>query len=63
MLMAVQHDEITVRENPPKLDTLSWVLARHALEILDECVLAIGHTWVVLDVGGSDLPANGLRRV
>src|SRR5688572_19739619 len=63
MLMTVQNNETTVGENPPKLHMLSGVLARHALKILDECFLAIRDRWVVLGVGVSDVPTNGLRWV
>ena len=63
MLMTVEDHEIAVGENPSKLDMLSRVVARHALEILDECVLAVRDGWVVLRVRVSDVPTNGFGRV
>jgi hypothetical protein len=61
--MAVEHNEVTVGENPAEVDMLSRVLARHALKVLDEGVLAIRDHGVVLGVAVSDVPANGLRGI
>src|SRR5919109_2426189 len=49
-LMTMQDDIIALSENSLKANTLTRVLFRHSLEILDESRLAVGHSGIVLDV-------------
>jgi len=40
-LKAVHDNELSLCESPLEFDTLSWILACHPFEVLDECFLAI----------------------
>jgi len=44
------------------MDTLSRILLRHALEITNECLRAVGYVRIVLDIRVTDVLADGLGR-
>ena len=48
--MAVQHDVVRLDDLAFEVNALAGILACHALETLDERVLAVGHVRIVLDV-------------
>ena len=50
LLVAVQDDVVSLRDDPLELDLLARILVRHALEVVDERLLAVGDRRVVLDV-------------
>src|SRR5262245_15552155 len=50
LLIAVQDNELTIGQHPAKLDGLPRVLARHAFEVRNECVLAVGDHRIVLSI-------------
>ena len=52
VLIAVQHDEVALGNDPPELDPFARILTRHPLEVLDERRLAVGDHRIVLRVGG-----------
>ncbi len=45
--MAVEDDVIAFCEGPDEVDVLPGVVLGHALEILDERLLAVSNVWVV----------------
>ena len=62
-LVAMQHDEVIVREHSPELNAFARILPRHPFEVLDERILAVGHRRVVLRVAGADVPPNRFGRL
>ena len=50
VLEAVQHHQVTLGHAATELDTLAWVLLCHAVEVVDEGLLAITNAGIVLDV-------------
>jgi len=51
MLKAMQHDKVALGNGPLDLDPFARPFARHALEIGDEPVLAVGDMGIVLRIG------------
>lgn len=47
-LAAVQHDVVALRNGALEVHPLTWILPGHALEVLNERLLAIGDMRVVL---------------
>jgi hypothetical protein len=48
VLIAVEDNEGALREHAAKFDALARILARHALEVLDEGIFPIGDDRIVL---------------
>ncbi len=61
-LMAVEHDEISLCDRTHELHSSSRMVPSHALEILDERVLAVTDVAVVLDVSLPHVPLDGCGR-
>ena len=57
----MQNDEVIVGEHSPELNMFARIVARHAFELLDERILALGHHRIVLSVGGADVAPDRLR--
>ena len=54
MLKAMQDNVVSFGHDPLELDTFARVLSRHALKVIDERLLAISDTGIVLDVDLTD---------
>jgi len=63
LLIAVQHDEVIVGQNSPEFNALAGILASHAFEVFDECILAVGDDRIVLRVAGADVPPDRFGRL
>ncbi|CAM5250732.1 NAD(P)-binding domain-containing protein OS=Streptomyces tendae OX=1932 GN=GUR47_18335 PE=4 SV=1 [Streptomyces tendae] len=59
-LVAVQDDVVAVGEGTPVFDALARILGGHALEVVDERLLAVADVRVVLDVGVASVLVDGL---
>jgi hypothetical protein len=46
----VEHDVVALGDRPHELDALARVLGGHAVEVVDEGLLAVSDVWVVLGV-------------
>lgn len=62
MLVAVQHDQVTLDDRALDLDALAGVLRGHPIEVVDERLLAVGDVRVVLRVGVAGEPLDRLPR-
>jgi len=51
LLMAMQHDMVSLGDHALEVHALARILPGHPLEVLDERLLAIGHLGIVLSVG------------
>src|SRR5512145_596913 len=60
-LMAVQDDVLALSDGADELHVLAGILSRHALEVVDERLLAIADVRVVLDVRVARVHLEGLR--
>jgi hypothetical protein len=60
---AVEDDVAIVGQHSPELDPLPPILARHPLEVLDECILAVAHHRIVLSVGRAHVPPARFGRL
>ena len=56
MLEAVQDDVVALSNHTPDLNTFTWVLHRHSVEVINEAVFAIWHTGIVLSVSVAYIP-------
>jgi hypothetical protein len=63
MLETVKDDIITFGDDPPELDALPRILARHPFKVLDERRFTVRNHRVVLYVGISDVSSNSLSRL
>ena len=61
-LVAMQNNEIALCDHPFELNALAGVVRGHALEVLDERLLSVAHSRVVLRVGVADIGFNGFSR-
>ena len=59
-LVAVEHDVVVLGHGPLDLDPFAWVFRRHALEVVDERLLAVADVWIVLDVDVADVSLDRL---
>ncbi len=59
-LVAVEHDEVALGDDPLELLALAWILARHAFEVVDEGLLRVPDVRVVLDADVAREPLDGL---
>ena len=62
LLTAMQHDELAFGDDALEVHALAGVLARHAFEVGDEGLLAIGDGRVVLNVARAGVALDGVPR-
>jgi hypothetical protein len=62
VLEAVQDHQVVLGDDTPELHALAGIVARHAGEILDEPLLAVGDVRIVLDVLVADVAGDRLAR-
>jgi hypothetical protein len=62
LLVAVQHDEVSLGDDALEGDVLARVVPGHALEVGDEALLAVGDVRVVLGVAGTCVRGDRVGR-
>ena len=63
LLVAMQDNKVSFSDGSLEVHALSWVLQRHAFEVLDEGLLSVGNVWVVLGVRITCVALNCFGRV
>jgi len=63
VLVAVKNDEVALSDCPLKLHSLSRILDRHALEVIDKGLFAISDLRIVLNVGRPNVSLDGPTRL
>jgi hypothetical protein len=58
----MKHHVVAFRNGAHEVDALARVLLRHPLEVLDECLLAIGHAGIVLNIDITGERGDRFRR-